>query len=95
MPQAVTAVASSDHQVAEAAVSGGSIVNDHVPVYVVLVTGGTFTSLEAPPGVPAPTGIALTLTIDAQTFDGLDSGIMKYAPDLRQIDPNVVDLLAE
>jgi hypothetical protein len=35
-------VASPDHQAAEKIVSG-DIVNDHVAVYVVEVTGGTFT----------------------------------------------------
>jgi hypothetical protein len=41
-PKTIEAVASPDHQAAEKIVSG-DIVNDHVAVYVVEVTGGTFT----------------------------------------------------
>jgi hypothetical protein len=93
-PQTMLAVWSPDHQAAEKVVSG-SIVVDHVPVYVVEMTGGTFTSLHAPPGVAPPHGDVLTLTIDAQTFEGTDVGIGNAMTDLRKIDAHVVDLLAD
>jgi hypothetical protein len=92
-PQTMTAVWSPDHQVAEKIVSG-SIVNDHVPVYVIEVTGGTFTSLDSPTGVSF-TGTVLILTLNAQTFDGTDGSIATSAPDLHLIDPHVVNLLAD
>jgi hypothetical protein len=90
----MVAVASPDHQAAEQIVSG-DIVNDHAPVYVVEMTGGPFTAQRSPPGVPAPQGSFLTLTIDAQTFGVLDLGISTNTPDLTRIDRDVVDLLAE
>ena len=87
------AVASPDHQAAEKVVSG-DIVNDHAPVYVVEMTGGPFVAKFAstPPGAPTPQGSVLTLTIDAQTYGVMDSGIGQMAPDLTQIGPDVVDL---
>jgi hypothetical protein len=95
-PRTMIAVSSPDHQVAEQLVSG-DIINDHVPVYVIEMTGGPFTANAAslPPGQPAPQGSVLTLTVDAQSFDGLDLGIGDTAPDLTQISPHVVDLLAD
>jgi hypothetical protein len=89
-PKTICAVASPDHQAAEKIVSG-DIVNDHVAVYVVEVTGGTFTDNTAstPPGVPAPSGSVLTLTVDAQSFRVTDSGLTDTAPDLTQIGPVV------
>lgn len=95
-PRTMVAVASADHQVAEQIVSG-DIVNDHVPVYVIEMTGGPFTANGAsvPPGQSAPQGSVLTVTVDAQTFEGLDVGIVDTAPDLTLISPDVVDLLAE
>ena len=47
-PKTIEVVASPDHQAAEKIVSG-DIVNDHVAVYVVEVTGGTFTDNTARP----------------------------------------------
>jgi hypothetical protein len=92
--QTMLAVWSPDHQAAEKVVSG-SIVADHVPVYVVEMTGGTFTALQgAPSGVP-PQGDVLTLTINAQTFEGTDAGIGNTMTDLRKIDAHVVNLLAD
>ncbi|HKP60158.1 MAG TPA: hypothetical protein VJV78_25710 [Polyangiales bacterium] len=96
-PRTMIAVASADHQVAEHVVSG-AIVEDHVPVYVVEMTGGPFTTERTgsrPPGVSAPKGDVLTLTIDAKTFRVTDTGVSSNAPDLTQIDSNVVDLLAD
>jgi hypothetical protein len=89
-PKTIEAVASPDHQAAEKIVSG-AIVNDHVAVYVVEVTGGTFTDNTAstPPGVPAPSGSVLTLTVDAQSFRVTDFGLTDTAPDLTQIGPVV------
>lgn len=91
-PKTMTAVWSADHQVAEQIVSG-DIVNDHVPVYVIEMTGGTFTSIEGGPNGVSPQGTVLTLTINAQTFEGTDGGITNTVPDLHLIDPHVVNLL--
>jgi hypothetical protein len=90
-PKTIEAVASPDHQAAEKIVTG-AIVYDHVAVYVVDVTGGTFTDNTAstPPGAPAPSGSVLTFTVDAQSFRLLDDGLLKgAAPDLTQIGPVV------
>jgi hypothetical protein len=93
-PQTMLAVWSPDHQAAEKVVSG-AIVVDHVPVYVIEMTGGTFTALHgSPSGVP-PHGNVLTLTINAQTFEGTDAGIGDSMTDLRKIDSHVVNLLAD
>jgi hypothetical protein len=91
IPQAMTATASPDHQVAEKVISG-SIVNDHAPVYVIEITGGPYTAESSPPGVPATQGNVLILTVDAQTFRVTDVGIANDAPDLTQISSVVVDL---
>jgi hypothetical protein len=89
-PKTIEAVASADHQAAEKIVSG-DIVNDHMAVYVVEVTGGTFTDTTAsiPPGGSAPSGSVLTLTVDAQTFSVTDFGLTDTAPDLTEIGPVV------
>jgi hypothetical protein len=89
-PKTIEAVASPDHQAAEKIVSG-DIVNDHVAVYVVEVTGGTFTDNAAstPAGAPAPSGNVLTLTVDAQSFRVTDFGLTDTAPDLTEIGPVV------
>jgi hypothetical protein len=65
----------------------GDIVNDHAAVYVVEVTGGTFTddAASTPPGAPAPSGSVLILTVDAQSFGVTDFGLTDTAPDLAQI----------
>jgi hypothetical protein len=94
-PQTMLAVWSPDHQAAEKVVSG-SIVVDHVPVYIVEMTGGTFTALDGGPlGAATPHGDVLTLTINAQTFEGTDAGIGNTMTDLRKIDAHIVDLLAD
>ena len=93
-PKTMLAVYSSDHQVAEKIVSG-DIVYDHAPVYVIEVTGGPFTcnSCSAPPGASvSPQGNAITLTVNAQTFQATDFGIGPNAPDLSQISSDVVNL---
>ena len=89
-PKTIEAVASPDHQAAEKVVSG-DIINDHVAVYVIEVTGGTFTDNAAstPPGVPAPSGSVLTLTVNAQSFGVTDFGLTDTAPALTQIGPVV------
>jgi hypothetical protein len=87
------AVYSPDHQAAEKTISG-DIVNDHAPVYVIEVTGGPFTcnNCSVPPGGSPPQGNAITLTVNAQTFQGTDFGIGPNVPDLTQISSDVVDL---
>jgi hypothetical protein len=52
-PKTIEAVASPDRQAAEKIVSG-DIVNDHVAVYVVEVTGGTFTDTRPRPRPESP-----------------------------------------
>jgi len=92
-PKTMLAVYSPDHQLAEEIISG-DIVDDHVPVYVIEVTGGPFTcnSCSFPPGASPPQGDAFTLTLDAQTYQVTDFGIYPNAPDLTQISPDVVNL---
>ncbi len=92
-PTTIRAVAHSDHQVAQSVVSG-AIINDHAPVYVIQMTGGPFTSIQHPPGVPAAQGNVLTLTVDAQTYRITDIGYASVAPDVTQISSVAVDLLA-
>lgn len=91
-PVSMVAVAAADHQAAEAVVSG-AILDDHAPVYVVQMTGGTFTSDHHPYGGPAPHGDILTVTFDAATLQVTDVGYDSIAPDLTKIDLQQVDLL--
>jgi hypothetical protein len=91
-PATMRAVYASDRQAAEFILSG-SIVNDHVPVYVVEMTGGPpFTARRHPRGVAPTQGNALTVTIDAERFAVTDLGYHHVVPDLRQISTDVVDL---
>ena len=91
-PRTMIAVASPDHQAAEQIISG-AIIYDHAPVYVIVMTGGRFTANMAPPGVPAPQGDVLTLTVDAATYRVTDIGIVNAEPDLSKIaSGNPVDL---
>jgi hypothetical protein len=86
------AVAASDHQAAETVLSG-AIINDHVPVFVIKMTGGPFTDGSHPPGVPAPPGSnVLTLTVDAATYRVTDIGYVDEEPDLGRIGPMTVKL---
>jgi hypothetical protein len=90
--QTMIATASPDHQAAEEIISG-DIVNDHAPVYIIEMTGGPFTARSSPPGVPAPQGDVLTLTVDAQTYRVTDSSIPCTAccPDRRRASsPHVI-----
>jgi hypothetical protein len=92
-PAKMQAVGASDHQAAAALLSG-AIVDDHVPVYVVNMTGGPFTATHHPPGEPAPQGNVLTVTIDAATNRVTDIGIVDDEPDLNQLDDTTVDTTA-
>jgi hypothetical protein len=87
------AVAASDHQAAETVISG-ALINDHVPVYVVQMTGGPYTATHHRDGTPAPHGDVLTVTLDAADYRVTDVGYDVVAPDVSLIDTDVVDLLA-
>jgi hypothetical protein len=93
-PKTMVAVAASDHQAAEMVLSGATI-PDHAPVYVIEMTGGTFTAAGHPPGAAAPQGNVLTLTVDAATHRVTDIGYVDEAPDLDKIGSVQVDLLAQ
>jgi hypothetical protein len=90
-PGKMQVVVASDHQTAATLVSG-AIVNDHAPVYVINISGGPFTAAHHPPGVDAPQGDVLTVTVDAASKRITDIGIVDTAPDLSQLDPELVDL---
>jgi len=92
-PKTMIAVYSPDDQAAQKILSG-DIVNDHVAVYVIEVTGGPFTceACSTPPGGSPPQGNALTITVNAQTFQTTDFGITPNVPDLTQISSDVVNL---
>jgi hypothetical protein len=90
-PPTMYAVAVSDHQVAETAISG-AIIYDHAPVFVIVMTGGRFTSIEAPPGGAPAEGSALTATVNAATYDVTDVSILHVEPDLSRIALDTVDL---
>ena len=83
-PARIHAVAHSDHQAAEFLLSG-AIIDDHAPVYVLKISGGTFTANHHPPGRAAPQGAFLTLTIDATTHRVTDLGLVDNEPDLSKI----------
>jgi len=90
-PKTIDVVSGADHQVAETALSG-ALIDDHAPVYVLKLTGGTFTALRHPPGVPAPHGNVLTLTVDATTQMVTDVGYVDAEPDLSVIGATRVTL---
>jgi hypothetical protein len=92
-PASMVAVAAPDHQAAAAVISG-ALIADHAPVYIVQMTGGTFTATRHPRGQPAPHGNVLTITFDAATLQVTDVGYDSVAPDLTKIDARPVDLLA-
>ena len=94
-PTTMYAVEVSDHQTAEKAASG-DIVNDYyAPAYVIVMTGGPFMALEAPPGVTPPEGSILTATVNAATYEATDVGITNVEPDLTQVALATVDLNAD
>ena len=72
-PEKMHAVGVADHQTA-ATVIGGAVIKDHAPVYVIKMTGGPFTASQHPPGVAAPQGNVLVLTVDAATYRVTDIG---------------------
>ncbi|HTB72665.1 MAG TPA: hypothetical protein VK762_05460 [Polyangiaceae bacterium] len=92
-PKTMHVVTASDHQAAATLLSG-AIINDHSPVYVVKMTGGPFTATSHPPGVPAPQGNVLTVTIDATTHRVTDVGYHDEEPDLGQIGSHPVEMSA-
>jgi len=92
-PKTMHVVAASDRQTAESILSG-AIIYDRAPVYVIKMTGGPFTATQHPPGVAAPQGNVLTLTLDAATHRVTDVGFVNVEPDLSQIGPLTVDLSA-
>lgn len=91
-PNTMVAVLAADHQAAEAALGSGPGIPDHAPVYVISMTGGTFTATRHPPGATAPQSNVLTLTVDAATHRITDTGYIGEEPDLKQFGP-VRDLL--
>ena len=90
-PTNMYAVAVSDHQAAETALNGGTIY-DHVPVFVIVITGGHFTAGHHPYGVPDPEGSVLTVTLDAATYEVTDISIGNETPDLSKVAEATVDL---
>jgi hypothetical protein len=94
-PKTMVAVAAPDNQVAQMVLSGGSI-PDHSPVYIIVITGGTFTcNVSHPPGVPEPQGNVITLILFAATYSESSFGISNQQPDLDKIGSPQVDLLAQ
>jgi hypothetical protein len=92
-PKTMHVVAASERQAAQTILSG-AIIHDHAPVYVIKMTGGPFTAKQHPPGIPAPQGEFLTLTVDAATHHVTDVGYVDVEPDLSKIGSLAVDLLA-
>ncbi|MDB4987227.1 MAG: hypothetical protein JWN04_2405 [Myxococcaceae bacterium] len=90
-PKTMQVVVGADRQVVEELLSGTRI-NDHGAVFVIKMTGGPFTSLRHPPGVPAPRGNVLTLTIDAVTRRVTDLGLVDAEPDLSRIGAGAIAL---
>ena len=93
-PTRMYAVSVSDHQAAETVLSG-AIIYDHQPVFVIVITGGTFTALQAPAGVPFPDGSVLTATVSAATYEVTDVGIVNEEPDLSNVASDTVDLMGK
>jgi len=94
-PTTMYAVEVSDHQTAEKAVSGAIVDDDYAPAYVIVMTGGPFTALEAPAGVTPFAGSVLTATVNAATYEATDVGITNVEPDLSQVALATVDLKAD
>jgi hypothetical protein len=94
-PTTMYAVEVSDHQTAEKAVSGDIVDDDYAPAYVIVMTGGPFTALEAPAGATPPEGSVLTATVNAATYEATDVGISNVEPDLSQVALATADLNAD
>lgn len=94
-PMTMYAVEVSDHQTAEKAVSGATVYDEYAPAYVIVMTGGPFTALEAPSGVNPPQGSVLTATVNAATYEATDVGITNVEPDLSQVALATADLNAD
>jgi hypothetical protein len=94
-PTTMYAVEVSDHQTAERAVSGDIVYDYYAPAYVIVMTGGPFMALEAPPGVTPFEGSVLTATVNAATYEATDVGITNVEPDLSQIALATADLNAD
>lgn len=95
-PTKVHVVYASDHQAAETVLSG-AVINDHAPVYVIEMTGGTFTAMSHPSGVAPAKGSVFTMTIDARTHRLTGIGIVNVEPDMSQVGAGSpeIDLLAQ
>lgn len=93
-PSRMLAVAAADHQAAEFAV-GGSLVNDHAPVYVIEMAGGPFTATQHPRGAATPQGQFLIVTIDATSQRVVDVGYVNAEPDLTKVGASVKDILGD
>ena len=78
----------------QTATGEGAIINDHAPVFVIVITGGPFTANHAPYGADAPEGNVLTITVNAATYEVSDVGISDLVPDLSKIASATVDLSA-
>ena len=92
----ISAVYSPDYQAAWEAVTG-DIVPRHTAVYIIAITGGTFTASDrsAAFGGPPVQGSVFIIGVDAATYMGMGSSIGNTVPDLSKISPDVVDLSAE
>jgi hypothetical protein len=84
-PLHVIAVASADQAAAELALTGEEL-SEHQPVYIVQMTGATFTARRHPVWAPAPQGNTLTVTFDAATLEITSIGIDNETPDLSKVD---------
>jgi hypothetical protein len=56
--------------------------------------GGPFTATHHPPGIAAPQGNVLRVTVDAATHRVTDVALVNAEPDLTQIGSHTVDLSA-
>ena len=90
-PATMRAVAAKSHRAAEAVISGADLADDS-PVYVVQMTGGSFTATHARPGLAPYVGNVMTVTYDADTMRVTDIGFDEAPADLGRIDAEIVDL---
>jgi hypothetical protein len=85
------AVYGPDWQAAQTAIVP-TTVYEHRPVYVVQVTGGTFTAQRHPFGTAPRHGNVLVVVVDAETYDIRSLAYVSTARDLTQIGQEIVDL---